>query len=59
MDSQPVTAKYLIVQASAFGKNLHFVSVEPSVTHTEASWPVMIFGVTVFKLTQINIEMSN
>ena len=43
MDSQPVTAKYLIVEASAFGKNLHFVSVEPSVTHTEASWPVLDF----------------
>ena len=31
------------VKASAFSKNLHFVSVKPSVTHAEASWPVIDF----------------
>ena len=38
-DSHP--QKYLKVKASAFSKNLHFVSVKPSVTHVEASWPIL------------------
>ena len=39
IDSKP--PKSLKVKASAFGKNLHFVSVKPSVTHAEAAWPVL------------------
>ena len=59
-DSQ--SPKYLRVEASAFHKKLHFVSVKPSVTHAEASWPVFDFWCYIlqtktnnFQLVQLNI----
>ena len=57
VDSQP--PKYLKVKASAFGKNLHFVCVKPSVTHVTCRCILVCFRFMVLQSSNKNKQTFN